>query len=111
MGYRAYPDYKPAKLPSVHRVPTNWQARRLKFAVTLRNEKMDAEQSELDYMGLEHIESWTGKRIEDESAASEGIATRFVKNDVLFGKLRPYLAKVYLAALVSKLAGDRLGLN
>jgi type I restriction enzyme S subunit len=48
-------------------------------------------------MGLEHIESWTGKRIEDETANSEGVATRFAKNDVLFGKLRPYLAKVYLA--------------
>jgi type I restriction enzyme, S subunit len=58
---------------------------------------MDAESTDLDYMGLEHIESWTGKRIEDESAASEGTASRFAKNDVLFGKLRPYLAKVYLA--------------
>lgn len=48
-------------------------------------------------MGLEHIESWTGKRIEDETANSEGVATRFAKDDVLFGKLRPYLAKVYLA--------------
>ena len=48
-------------------------------------------------MGLEHIESWTGKRIEDETANSEGVATKFAKNDVLFGKLRPYLAKVYLA--------------
>ena len=59
--------------------------------------RSDAESTDLDYMGLEHIESWTGKRIEDESAASEGTATRFAKNDVLFGKLRPYLAKVYLA--------------
>lgn len=48
-------------------------------------------------MGLEHIESWTGKRIEDDTASSDGIATRFQRDDVLFGKLRPYLAKVYLA--------------
>lgn len=69
----------------------------MKFAVTLRNEKIEAEDAKLDYLGLEHIESWTGKRIADESASSEGIATRFEKDDVLFGKLRPYLAKVYLA--------------
>jgi len=69
----------------------------LKFSVSLRNEKIEAEVTNLEYMGLEHIESWTGKRIEDETASSEGVATRFVKDDVLFGKLRPYLAKVYLA--------------
>jgi len=69
----------------------------LKFSVSLRNEKIEAENADLEYMGLEHIESWTGKRIEDETAFSEGIATRFEKDDVLFGKLRPYLAKVYLA--------------
>lgn len=75
----------------------SWEMRRLKFSVTLRNEKIEAENSSLNYLGLEHIESWTGKLIPDESASSEGIATRFVKDDVLFGKLRPYLAKVYLA--------------
>lgn len=97
MRHEAYPDYTATRWATTGRIPTKWEARRLKFAVTLRNEKIEAEDSCLDYMGLEHIESWTGKRIEDESAASEGIATRFVKDDVLFGKLRPYLAKVYLA--------------
>lgn len=81
----------------VTHVAAVWKVRPLKFAVALRNEKVEAESTELEYMGLEHIESWTARRIEDESASSEGIATRFEKNDVLFGKLRPYLAKVYLA--------------
>jgi type I restriction enzyme S subunit len=48
-------------------------------------------------MGLEHIESWSGRRIDDENANSDGVAARFQPDDVLFGKLRPYLAKVYLA--------------
>lgn len=81
----------------ISQVPAVWEKRPLKFAVSLRNEKIEAEFTDLEYMGLEHIESWTARRIDDESAASEGIATRFTKNDVLFGKLRPYLAKVYLA--------------
>lgn len=97
MRYPAYPDYAPTRWRSESSIPITWEARRLKFTVSLRNEKIDAEASNLEYMGLEHIESWTGKRIEDESANSEGVATRFAKNDVLFGKLRPYLAKVYLA--------------
>lgn len=97
MRYPAYPNYTATRWPEVGNIPTGWEARRLKFSVSLRNEKIEAENNELDYVGLEHIESWTGKRIEDDAASSEGIATRFVKDDVLFGKLRPYLAKVYLA--------------
>jgi type I restriction enzyme S subunit len=97
MSYPAYPKHSATRWRETGNVPSEWEARRLKFAVTLRNEKIDAEGTDLEYMGLEHIESWTGKRIEDESASSEGIATRFVKDDVLFGKLRPYLAKVFLA--------------
>lgn len=97
MSYPVYGAYSTTRWHEVGRIPTGWEARRLKFSVAVRNEKIDAEATELEYMGLEHMESWTGKRIDDETASSEGIATRFVKDDVLFGKLRPYLAKVYLA--------------
>jgi len=98
VSYPAYADCSPARWQEVGNIPLGWEARRLKFSVSLRNEKIDAEATDLEYMGLEHIESWTGKRIDDETAFSEGVATRFVKDDVLFGKLRPYLAKVYLAS-------------
>ncbi|MFH2001382.1 MAG: hypothetical protein ABIK28_16995 [Planctomycetota bacterium] len=97
MGYPAYAKYTSTRWDEVGSIPSEWEARRLKFAVLLRNEKIEAESVNLEYMGLENIQSWTGKRIEDESSFSEGIATRFEANDILFGKLRPYLAKVYLA--------------
>ena len=97
MSYSAYSDHVRTRWDEVGSAPVGWEARRLKFSVSLRNEKIEAEFTDLEYMGLEHIESWTGRRIDDEAASSEGIATRFLKNDVLFGKLRPYLAKVYLA--------------
>jgi type I restriction enzyme, S subunit len=48
------------------------------------------------YIGLENIESGTGRRIETEST-SDGENLAFHSGDVLFGKLRPYLAKVFLA--------------
>ncbi|MFM6005360.1 MAG: restriction endonuclease subunit S, partial [Sphaerospermopsis kisseleviana] len=80
-------------------IPKHWQQKRFKFAVYLINNKIEAEDSNLPYMGLEHIESWTGKRIEDENASSEGIGSHFLPDDVLFGKLRPYLAKVYLSEI------------
>jgi type I restriction enzyme S subunit len=54
-----------------------------------------AESGTDDYLGLENIESWTGRlvgEIRPGSDASQSLA--FSEEDVLFGKLRPYLAKV-----------------
>ncbi len=96
-GCLAYTEYKKLGIEWLGNVPEHWEVQRLKFSVLLVNEKVDAEGNELSYMGLEHIQSWTGKRIEDSEANSEGIASRFIPKDILFGKLRPYLAKVYLA--------------
>ena len=45
---------------------------------------------------MENIISKTGE-INNESAEVEGLANHFKPNHILFGKLRPYLAKVYLA--------------
>lgn len=69
---------------------------RLKYCASLVNEKTDGFASELPYTGLEHIESWTGKRVQTgEKPEAEGQASKFCGGDLLFGKLRPYLAKVF----------------
>lgn len=78
-------------------IPEKWNLKRLKFCVLLISDKKSYDAFELPYMGLEHIESWTGKRLYDDTAISEGVVCKFKPTDVLFGKLRPYLAKVYLA--------------
>lgn len=77
-------------------IPENWKVKRLKFVSEIRNNKLYAKESELPYLGMENVESWSGKLIETESE-SEGLANVYKSGDVLFGKLRPYLAKAYLA--------------
>src|SRR3972149_4336285 len=91
-----YTKYKDAGIDWIGSIRTQWQFIRLKYCVDLINEKVDGTETDLPYTGLEHIESWTGKRIaaENGSATSEGQANRYKAGDVLFGKLRPYLAKV-----------------
>ena len=66
--------------------------KRLKYLVQRRTEHA----IEGTYIGLENIESATGRCIETEST-SDGENLAFHSGDVLFGKLRPYLAKVFLA--------------
>ena len=45
------------------------------------------------YVALEHVEGWTG-RLRAVPHTFDGLGKRFRAYDVLFGKLRPYLAKV-----------------
>lgn len=78
-------------------VPENWDIKKLKFVIRNISEKVDAQSSELRYFGLENIQSFTGKLLDDIELVSEGIAHYFQENDVLFGKLRPYLAKIHLS--------------
>lgn len=42
---------------------------------------------------MENVQSWSGNLLEGGSEV-EGLATTFEAGDILFGKLRPYLAKV-----------------
>jgi type I restriction enzyme, S subunit len=77
-------------------IPESWEVKRLKYVADLISLKKASKGNYLNYIGMENIESWTGKYISTETE-TEGLANYFKKGDILFGKLRPYLAKVYLA--------------
>lgn len=77
--------------------PEDWDCKRLKYCVTLRDERIEGENSDKPFIGLEHIESWTGRLLTDEESSSSGTVNVFKAGDILFGKLRPYLAKVHEA--------------
>jgi restriction endonuclease S subunit len=74
-------------------IPEHWNAMRIKDVVTLVKDKTTDTSG--PYIALENIESWNGKYIETE-AETEGTNSIFKSGDVLFGKLRPYLAKGYI---------------
>lgn len=77
---------------------SNYPLRPLKFVAPLRGVKVDVVPAGGEYIGLEQIESWTGKLSGAElQSHPEGGANRFCAGDVLFGKLRPYLAKAWAA--------------
>lgn len=97
MQLSTYSDLRDSNVPWIQSVPSHWTQKRLKFVVELVNQKQSVDQSDLPYIGLEHIESWTGRKIDGEISQSEGLASTYASGDILFGKLRPYLAKIHLA--------------
>ena len=75
-------------------VPEHWEVQRLKSS-TVNAVDLTGEATNDDiYLALEHVESWTGNYAPADDAAFESSVKRFKAGDVLFGKLRPYLAKV-----------------
>lgn len=69
---------------------------KLKYVVNVRNEKGKSVNS-MDFISLENIESGTGKYIATETDYTNCDGNIFKKGDLLINKLRPYLAKSYLA--------------
>jgi len=69
------------------------------------------EQARLPYISNEDIASWTGALLAEEPRPDEAGIRVFQKGDVLFNKLRPYLAKVYHAAFDGTSAGELLCLR
>jgi type I restriction enzyme S subunit len=82
-----------------------WQTNRLKTIAGLRTALVKGGASDENYIGLENIESWTGQLIKTEltrepasdSKETQSVVNTFQCGDILFGKLRPYLAKAHLA--------------
>jgi type I restriction enzyme S subunit len=102
MSFPRYPAYKDSGVEWLGEVPEHWEVLPLKRNARLLTEKTD---TRINPIALENIEGWTGKLIETETEfQGEGVA--FHAGDVLFGKLRPYLAKVYLASMPGEAVGD-----
>lgn len=71
---------------------------RLKLIADLRAEKVEKLPAGARYVGMENVARWTGRLSTAASApTAEGGANRFYEGDVLFAKLRPYLAKGWVA--------------
>jgi type I restriction enzyme, S subunit len=93
-------------------------AKRLKYVVSLRRSRVEGDADDRPYIGLENIESSTGRLIgepavigESElsaSGGSESLSNTFEPGDVLFGKLRPYLAKAWVAAFPGRCTTELL---
>ena len=91
----------------IGQVPEGWEISKIRYLVTTRSEKRITDSS-IPYIGLENIESQTGKFVETgiQVDKSENIVVEI--GDVLFGKLRPYLRKYWRATFSSTASSEFL---
>ena len=102
-----------------HEAGIAFPTKRLKYLVALRRSRNTGREGAQPYIGLEDIESWTGRLVDDgatsghgttPSTADEGksLSNSFESGDVLFGKLRPYLAKAWVAEFPGRCTTEAL---
>lgn len=89
-----YAEYKDSGVEWIGGIPAGWRVERLKAGAKLINIK--STDSRLPILGMDAVESWTGRvnSTSEQQDAGDGQLNQCGAGDILFGKLRPYLAKV-----------------
>ena len=98
---KRYDSYKDSGVEWIGEVPSHWENCRFKDFLKLST----VASNDVHKIGLENIESATGRFIETNTEF-EGNGVGFKKNSVVYGKLRPYLQKVWLAEFEGNAVGD-----
>ncbi len=96
-----YDTYKDSGVKWLGEIPGHWEVCRFKNLVSL----VTTPSNDSNKIGLENIESGSGNFIQTENEF-EGNGVHFQVNDVVYGKLRPYLQKVWLATFSGNAVGD-----
>ena len=88
-------------------VPEGWGVKRLKHVVEIRSDSGEYSPEIGHYIGLENIVS-SGGYVETDTKYEQAIYARCRKGDLLYSKLRPYLAKCILSPLDAFCTGEFL---
>ena len=95
-GIRGNRPMKDSGIEWIGVIPVDWEVKKLKFTSEFKQNKYSTNDGELRYIGLENIVAWNGHYIETDSEYDREQSLICEPGDILFGKLRPYLAKVYI---------------
>lgn len=99
-GLHSNVEMKDSGIEWIGEIPKHWKVSRLKYLCDVRKRK-NTQNIIMRYIGLENIESYTGKYKTTNSEYSLIDAIICQTNDIIFGKLRPYLSKTYIVDEIS----------
>lgn len=90
-------EMKPSGVDWIGEIPSSWKVAPLKYGASCSSDlsTYTADDSN-EFLALENVESWTGRLVglDERPDSVDSSVSVFSETDVLFGKLRPYLAKV-----------------
>lgn len=89
-------EMKDSGIDWIGQIPKHWDIKKLKDIGIFIHEKYGKNSSKLEYIALENIISFSGKLVHTDNNYNLSQSIICKKNDILFGKLRPYLAKIYI---------------
>lgn len=96
-----YKEYKDSGVQWLGEIPSHWKVVRGKYLLRIQTSSSKRNNK----IGLENIECFTGKYI-STITSFEGDGVDFDEGDIVYGKLRPYLCKVWLAEFAGNAVGD-----
>src|SRR5690349_5196731 len=94
---KQYSQIKESGIDWIGDSPSHGELKRLKFIAKQVNGKSCEKPGETPYVGLENVKPGVGKLVDLENNQVDGLFKSFEPGNVLFGKLRPYLSKAFLA--------------
>ncbi len=100
--YKPYPAYLDSGVKWIGHVPEHWEIARIKRHASIRTERRSDVPANATYVGLEDVEAESGqyKPTSGNSRQTEDSTVGiFYEQDVLYGKLRPYLRKAIVAEM------------
>lgn len=105
-GIRGERPMKDSGIEWIGEIPVEWETKKIKFSADFIQRKYTSEDGTINYIGLENIVSWNGQYVETESDYDREQSLICEDGDILFGKLRPYLAKVYISTQKQCCSGE-----
>ncbi len=101
-------EMKDSGIEWIGEIPSHWEIKKLKYVSIeiASNEIMNPDIS--NYIGLENVESYSNQLRKTETKYEKSVQKKCHEGNVLFGKLRPYLAKVIISPFDGFCTGEFL---
>ena len=96
-----YSEYKDSGVQWLGEIPSHWKMKRCKYLLKIQTNSSKRPIK----IGLENIEGFSGRYLPTDTIF-DGDGVDFAEGDIVYGKLRPYLCKVWLAEFAGNAVGD-----
>ena len=104
-------EMKDSGIEWIGKIPNHWKVKKIKYVSSEISEKKLMTMFDADYIGLENVKGYSNEIMFTDSEYEEGVQKYSHKGNVLFSKLRPYLAKVVICPKDSFTTGEFLELK